>query len=105
MLMGNLFGRKIRPRAFTYTPLYYDPEKDPDRKDRIRFDQSPWMRRSHRGRVQSPWTLLALTVIVAGLILLLKYGFEDRWTKERVTLTPDDAAQADTTEVTIDVPH
>ncbi|MFH0883756.1 MAG: hypothetical protein V2A56_12275 [bacterium] len=105
MLLGNLLGRKIRPRSFNYTPLYYDPKKDSDRKERISFDKSPWRTPSHRRDIQSPWILLAITLIIAVLIISLKYGFSDRWGGAKVTLTADDAVPTDTTEVMIEVPR
>jgi hypothetical protein len=105
MLLGNLFGSKIRPRSFNYTPLYYDPEKDSDRKARLHFDQSPWRKSSRRATIHSPWTLLVITLIIAALIISLKYGLSDRWNGTNVTLTTDDAAPTDTTEGTIEVPR
>lgn len=101
MLFGNLLGPKVRPRSFIYTPRYYDPDKDLDRRERMKF--TPPMRA--KAQTQSPWVLLAVTLVIAALILSLKYGFLDRWDPSEVTLTTSDAAPVDTTGGSFDAPR
>ncbi len=44
--MGLLFGRKVRPKKFDYTPRYYDPRKDDSLKRRMRIQSRVRRRRS-----------------------------------------------------------
>jgi len=88
-------GQQPKPRSFHYTPRYYDPEKDPDIRDRFQFTNSPY-RRGGQGVIRNPWMLVALTLVVAALILTLRYGFVERMELNSVEITPQDAAQVDT---------
>lgn len=79
MLFGELFGRREKPRTWQYTPRYYDPELDDDRRERMRFDRYSSRLQKHRrgGRGRGTINLMLLALIIAGLILMLQYGFGD----------------------------
>ena len=56
--MGLFLGkRKVRPRAFSYEPRYYDPSRDESIKRRMRI-------RSRARRRRSPLALLYLAALL-----------------------------------------
>ncbi|MAT38682.1 MAG: hypothetical protein CL946_03665 [Ectothiorhodospiraceae bacterium] len=57
--------KRIGPRPFEYTPRYYDPEKDPEKKRRERFKF-----RSHVRRGKKP---SALKILLFFLVAILAY--------------------------------
>lgn len=96
MLFGNLFGNKVRPRRFIYTPRYYDSEKDSDRSSRVKFDESPLRRSTRRRAGGSPWMLLAVAIVVVVLIFALQRAQKDQMPSDELELTPADAAPVET---------
>lgn len=99
-MLFTLFGKKVRPREFIYTPRYYDPEKDKDRRERMRFDQGMWERkRSRVSRGMHPLVLLLFALVVAALIYTLHTGRKDSFKVWDITLSPADVpAQTATTD-------
>lgn len=64
-----MFFKKVKPRQFDYTPIYYKEEKDPVARERkIRFKK---LRAKSSSRMSLMW-LIALFVIALYLYLSLK---------------------------------
>lgn len=64
-----MFFKKVKPRRFDYTPIYYNEEKDPVAQERrIRFNK---LRTKSSSRMSLMW-LIALFVIAFYLYLTLK---------------------------------
>jgi len=90
-MLFTLFGKKERPREFVYTPRYYDPEKDKDRTERMRFDQGMWERkRSRVSRGMHPLVLLLFALVVAALIYTLHTGHKASFKVTDISLSPAD---------------
>ena len=90
-MLFALFGKRMKPRRFIYTPRYYDPEKEKDRAERMRFDNREWSRKHAKtGPNVNPLFLLALAVVVAGLIYALRVGQPTHVKVSDITLTPSD---------------
>ena len=99
MLFGNLFGNKIYPRRFIYTPRYYDPETDEDRSARISFDKSPLRSSTRKHAGGGTWTMLVVVVVIIALIAVLQRVSEQQVDLSRVTLESSDAAPVETSQV------
>ncbi|MCB2198405.1 hypothetical protein KQI63_03315 [bacterium] len=90
-MLFALFGKRPKPRGWSYVPRFYDPETDKDRTERMRFDQGVWSRkhgRVHRG--MNPFVMAMMAVIVAVLIYTLHQGRSEVTSVPDIQLTPSD---------------
>ena len=86
----SLFGNRVRPRSFVYTPRYYDPEKEKDRRERMQFDQSTWQRKYAVRRGMNPFFLMVLVAVVAALMYTMNHNALQHLKASDITLTPAD---------------
>ena len=90
-MLFALFGKREKPRGWTYVPRFYDPEKEKDRADRMRFDQAMWNRKYSRvQRGMNPFVMAMMAVIVAVLIYALHQGRSEIVDVPDIQLTPAD---------------
>ena len=90
-MLFALFGKKPKPRGFSYVPRYYDPEKEKDRAERMRMDKEVWDRKYARvSRGMNPFVMALMAVIVVLLIYVLHQGRSEIRTAGDFVLTPAD---------------
>lgn len=94
--MLGLFKNNVRARQYRYTPRYYDPEKDPDRTERMDFRKGHWSKdRPKVLRGPNTVSLFLLALVVIGLIWVLRGGFEGQKKVPEVRLDPVQTVETD----------
>ncbi len=94
--MLGLFKNNVRARQYRYTPRFYDPEKDPDREQRLDFRKGHWSK--DRPKVQrgpNTVSLFLLAVVMIALIWVLRNGFGERDHVPEVRLDPVQAVETE----------
>lgn len=83
-MLFALFGKREKPRGWSYVPRYYDPDTDKDRTERLKFEQGAWNRKHARAnRGMNPFVMAIMAVIVGVLIYTLHQE------RSEVTFVPD----------------
>lgn len=93
-MLFPIFGKRLRPRGFTWIPTTYDPEKEMSRPERMRFDKYMKYKRRRRPRQGNPALLMLLAIFIAVVMWYLDRLSDVNTEVEPVTIQVEDAVTA-----------